>query len=244
MGKKEDKSMKIGIMQPYFMPYIGYWQLINSVDKFVLLDDVNYIKRGYINRNTIRLNGGIYRFTIPIYKASQNRLIKDTKLNFDVEAKEKLLMTLHNAYKKSKYYVEVMPVLEKIINNPSEELTTYIKYSIEQISAFLKIDTPIILSSKIQKNNDLTGQERIIEICKRMHATMYINPSGGRKLYSQELFESNNLQLRFLDCNIENVHYDKLTENLNQPLSIIDVLMNNEVKKVQYFLREFTLNEK
>lgn len=96
--------MKLAIMQPYFFPYLGYWQLINAVDKFVLLDDVNFIMRGYINRNSILLNGKSYLFSLPLEKPSQNKLINDSKLNFQHNDREKLLKTIQLAYKKSPFF--------------------------------------------------------------------------------------------------------------------------------------------
>ena len=116
--------MKLGIMQPYFFPYLGYWQLINAVDTFVLLDDVNFIMRGYINRNSILVNKKQNLFTIPLDKPSQNKLIKDTKLKFDAKTKNNFIKTIDLAYKKAPEYNKFYPVLEEIINNQTEDLIT------------------------------------------------------------------------------------------------------------------------
>ena len=132
-------EMKVGIMQPYFMPYIGYWQLINVVDKFVLLDDVNYIMRGYINRNSILLNGKPYRFTLPVENASQNKLIMDTKLRFAQEKKQDFFKTISNAYGKAPCYRKVAPIIEDIINNSDDDITEYIKYSIQKSRIFKNV---------------------------------------------------------------------------------------------------------
>lgn len=95
--------MKTAIMQPYFFPYLGYFQMFNAVDKFVLLDDVNFIMRGYINRNSILLNGKAHKFSIPLEKPSQNKLINETKLNFSLKDKENFLKTIQLAYKKAPF---------------------------------------------------------------------------------------------------------------------------------------------
>ena len=236
--------MKVGIMQPYFMPYIGYWQLIGEVDKFVLLDDVNYIMRGYINRNTILLNGQTYRFTIPIYKASQNRLIMDTKLNFDQKEKTRFLRTVQNAYHKADYYDKVMPLLQKIIYYQEENLTKYIQFSIEQVKKYLNLTTEILVSSEIEKNDTLKGEDRIIEICRILGADTYINPSGGRALYHQERFIKENMQLYFIDTRMDQVIYKQCSKQFVENLSIIDLLLNISVEEIKSLLEKFQLSIK
>ena len=235
--------MKVGIMQPYFMPYIGYWQLINVVDKFVLLDDVNYIMRGYINRNSILLNGKPYRFTLPVENASQNKLIMDTKLRFAQEKKQDFFKTISNAYGKAPCYRTVAPIIEDIINNSDDDITEYIKYSIQKVMSYLGINTEILVSSQIPKNQELKGEERIVEICKRLGADVYINPCGGRKLYHQNVFMSKNIKLYFLDTRKEDIIYDQKRNEFIDNLSIIDILMFNEVDIMQELLKRYELNE-
>ena len=191
--------MKVAVMQPYFLPYIGYWQLIYAVDRFVLLDDVNYIVRGYINRNSLLLDKKPYKFTIPVCKASQNNLILDTKLSFDEEKRRKFLQTIQNAYKKAPCFSNIMPLVEKIINYPDDDITNYILNSIKIILNYLDINTDLYISSELSKKQGLKGEERIIEICKVMDADVYINPCGGRKLYVYEHFKKENIKLFFLD---------------------------------------------
>ena len=179
--------MKVAIMQPYLFPYIGYWQLINAVNQFVILDDVNYIKQGFINRNYILLNGQSHMFSIPICQASQNRLIMDTKLNFSPKEKMKFIKTIEFAYKKAPYFLDVFPIIRDIIGNDESNLTKYILNSILKINKYLGIKTDICISSQLKKDNCLKGEERIKEICKCVGADIYINPSGGRMLYHSEL---------------------------------------------------------
>jgi hypothetical protein len=236
--------MKVAVMQPYLFPYIGYWQLINAVDKFVILDDVNYIMRGYINRNEILLNKERYRFSIPISKASQNKLIMDTKLNFSQDAREKFLKTIENAYKKSPYFNNIMPLLQEIIKYENEDLTGYIVNSIEKIMQYLSVNTKIYISSKLNKNNDLKAEDRILEICRYMNADCYINPTGGRKLYHHEKFEKQNINLYFLDTDIMQIKYYQNQKKFEESLSIIDILMFNSISKIQNFLEAYSLNEK
>lgn len=235
--------MKIAVMQPYLFPYIGYWQLINAVDKFVLLDDVNYITRGFINRNTILLNGKPYRFTIPINKASQNRLIKDTQFRFDRKEKEKFLRQISGAYRKSPYYQNIMPLIENIVFFDEDDVTSYIQNSIEVIKKYLEIDNEIYRSSWINKNETLRAQDRIIEICKKEQADIYINPSGGRKLYDHESYEREGIKLFFLDSKTENIIYKQGECEFQPNLSIIDILMFNDVYTIRKFLNQYELNQ-
>lgn len=237
-------KMKVGIMQPYLFPYIGYWQLIGAVDKFVLLDDVNYIMRGYINRNSILVNGRPYRFTIPVKKASQERLIMDTQLSFTLEEKKKFLSTIRRAYKKAYHYGAVMPLIEEIIGNPEQDLTKFIRFSIEKIMGYLQIETELSVSSQMIKNNGLAGADRIIEICRRLGADEYVNPCGGRKLYSRESFIKNDMELYFLDTYSEKIIYDQGKEGFEPNMSIIDILFWNSVERIKGFLQEYKLSVK
>lgn len=235
--------MKVGIMQPYFMPYIGYWQLINAVEKFVILDDVNYIMRGYINRNSILLDGKPYRFTIPIEKASQNKLIMDTKLNFTPDKKQDFLLTVSNAYRKAPYFENVMSMIEDVVNNPKIDLTAFIRYSLERVMQYLDLHTEILLSSEIEKNLECKGEERIIAICKKLDADTYINPCGGRKLYHRDAFEKEHMQLFFLDTQNDYIVYKQAQQEFTGNLSIIDIMMFNDIEKIQDFLERYELND-
>lgn len=231
--------MKLAIMQPYFLPYIGYWQLVNAVDTFVLLDDVNFIKKGYINRNYILLNGKSHLFSIPIEKISQNKLIKDTKLKFNNKDKENFLKTIIMAYKKAPYFSYVYPILEDIIFNDDNDLTSYIKYSIDKVNSYLDIKTEILISSQINKNNTLKSQDRIIEINKLLNASHYINAIGGQNLYDKSIFKQNDIELYFINTN--DIIYKQLTNEFVPNLSIIDVLMFNSESEAQLMLDDYIL---
>ena len=234
--------MKIGVMQPYLFPYIGYWQLLNAVDKYVILDDVNFIMRGYINRNSILINGQANRFTIPILHASQNTLICDTKLNFPLDEKKKFLEKISLSYKKAPLFDMGYSIVEDIILNEEEDLTEFIFYSMERIKEYLGINTPIVKSSNIEKDSQLRAQERIIAICKKLGGTVYINPSGGRELYSKEKFAKEGLSLFFLDPQMPAVKYKQFGNDFVNNLSIIDVIMFNEVSRIKEFLELYELN--
>jgi hypothetical protein len=227
--------MKVGIMQPYFLPYIGYWQLMNAVDVFVVYDNVQFIKAGWINRNRILLNAKEFLIKVPVkydsyYLAINERSISDRY--FDKDADE-LLQTIRRSYKKAPYFNEVMPIIDKCILCEERNLSRFIFNSLIIISEYFEITTEIVTSSNIEMGNSLKGQERIIEICKNLSATSYVNSIGGLELYDSEYFESNGIQLRFLKSNT-NV-YSQFGNEFVANLSIIDVMMfnsKNDIKKM------------
>lgn len=231
--------MKLGIMQPYFMPYLGYWQLINAVDKYVLLDDVNFIMRGYINRNNILINGAAHLFSIPLVKPSQNKLINETELNFQEKDKSNFINTITLAYKKAPYYNDFFSVLENIILNDEKDLTRYIKNSIEKVWDYLGLKTEILLSSEIKKDNTLRAQDRIIEINKVLGSTTYINAIGGQELYNREDFKKENLELKFIK--MLPYEYKQFKNDFVPNLSMIDVLMFNSKEEVKKLLDNYEL---
>ena len=228
--------MKIGIMQPYFMPYIGYWQLIKEVDLYVIFDDVNYIKKGWINRNNILVNDQKHLFTISLQGASQNKLINEIAISDDFI---KFKKTLCMAYSNAPYYKQISLLFDDICSFPKNNIANFIKNSIILVCQYLGINTDIIMSSEILKDNTLKGQDKILDICKILCADKYINAIGGRELYRKEQFEEQNIELLFLEPKIE--EYKQFKPNFIAGLSIIDVLMFNSVEETNYLLSKYTL---
>lgn len=226
--------MIAGIMQPYFMPYIHYFNLIKEVDKFVVLDDVNYIKKGWINRNQILINNQAYMFTIPILGLSQNKKIYDLSISTSPKWKLKFLRTVHQNYSKAPEFYSFYPLLEEIIYFPDNNLSSFICNSIIEICKFLSIETEIVKSSKIF-NSRLTGEQRIIDICQKLNCSDYLNLPGGRDLYSLESFKKDDIRLNFLNNN-SSLKYKQFNNSFIDNLSIIDCLMfNNPQNLQQYF---------
>ena len=191
--------MKIAIMQPYFLPYIGYFQLIHAVDKFVVYDDVQYIKGGWINRNRVLINGTDSIFTLSLKKDAHrlniNQRLLSQKAAYD---KRKLLKTIEIAYGKAPYYMPVKRLLEEILKDEEQNLARFVTNSLRIICRYLDITTPFYYASSIAKDEKLKGEERIIDISKAMGAEHYINPIGGVALYSKEKFLANDITLSFL----------------------------------------------
>ncbi|HEY8036068.1 MAG TPA: WbqC family protein [Methylobacter sp.] len=229
----------IAIMQPYFLPYIGYFQLLAAADKFIVLDDVNYINRGWVNRNRLSLNGAVHTFTVPLFGASQNRLICDITLVNERAWRDKLMRTIQQAYKKAVCYPEVSSLIESLINFPSLQLDEFLLNSLRGIVRYLSLDVEIENTSRVYENTHLKGQERILDICRQEQANVYINLIGGRDLYDRASFLEHDIQLYFLRP--RPVSYLQGQAEHIPWLSILDVLMFNEPPAVRQLLTEMDL---
>ena len=230
-------------MQPYIFPYIGYYQLLNAVDTFVILDDVNFIMRGWINRNNIVVNGKPFLFSLPLKNASQNNYIQHAQLAFDEKGKNKFLKTFHMAYKKAPYFDAFYPFLQDIILFPEEDLTSYIHNSLTKTLQYLDIKKNILRSSRIEKDNTLKAEARIIEICRKTDTDLYINPSGGKSLYQKEDFEKHNITLKFINTVFDDIKYKQFNDNYISNLSFLDILMFNSTEQIKTYLGKYTLND-
>lgn len=231
--------MKLAIMQPYFFPYIGYWQLMYAADRFVIYDDVSFIKQGWINRNRILINGAPSYITIPLDGASPNKRICDIAVQGGQRWRNKIIKSIESAYGRSAHYSAVYPEIERQIRHTAINLAELLAAHLNSMAEFLGIKTDIVLSSRTYRNSDLTGQERVIDICRREGASTYINLSGGRELYDAESFGAANVDLMFLSSCIS--PYRQRTANFVPNLSLIDALMEIGINGVAEKLCEFDL---
>ena len=211
--------MKLCVMQPYFLPYLGYWQLIKYTDKYIIFDDVNYIKKGYINRNKILPKAGLYEFTLPLDSASQNKKIYELRL---LGNHEKILKIIFQGYKASINFDSIYPVMEDIFNFKSLVLVDFIEHSIKKICQLLSIKIEILKSSEIFL--DESGVNKIIPLCKLYSANVYVNPIGGMHIYKKEDFLDKNIELRFIKS--IPLEYKQLKMPFHPNLSILDFLFN------------------
>lgn len=234
--------MKLAIMQPYLFPYIGYFQLIQAVDKFVIYDDVQYMKGGWINRNRVLVNKSPYTFTFSVKKDSFEKNINERYFNqnFNKERK-KFLKTITESYGKATNFNEVFPLIEESlqVNIQEQNISDVITRSIKMIADYLGIDTQFILSSDLEKSSE-DRAERIIEINRLLDTNHYINAIGGKELYTKEYFDERNIKLNFLRTN-RDLTYDQNIEEFIPNLSIIDILMFNSREEISAFLNKYTL---
>ncbi|MFV0419934.1 MAG: WbqC family protein [Dysgonomonas sp.] len=230
--------MKIGIMQPYFLPYIGYFQLLNVVDKYVVYDNIQYTKKGWINRNRILQNGKDLLISIPLAKDSDYLDVKDRFISEGFDRK-KLLNQIKESYRKAPYLESVMPMVEGIINCDDGNLFSFIYNSIKEICHYLNINTEIIISSTLNVDHSLKGQDKVIAICKELGAIDYYNAIGGQELYNDDDFKKENINLHFLSTNA--IEYKQLGNEFVPWLSILDVMMFNSVDKIKDMLNNYKL---
>ncbi len=232
----------VGIMQPYVFPYIGYFQLIKAVDKFVVYDDVAFINKGWINRNNILVNGKASMFTIPLVGASQNRLIRDIEVDNLAAWSKKFLKTIEQSYKKAPFYKEGFEVIEQVFNLPVASIAELAVNSLKETCNYLGIKTEIVESSTIYHNQELKAQGRILNICLQEKANHYINPIGGVAIYDKQLFADSEILLNFIKA--KSIHYKQFNKDESSfvPwLSIIDLLMFCSVEEINEHLNKFEL---
>ena len=232
--------MRIAIMQPYLFPYIGYFQLINAVDTFVIYDNIEYTKKGWINRNRILSNTEAAYITLPLKKHSDFALIQEIQLADNHEKKMiKILNKIEDSYRKAPYFTKVFPILKTILLNKELNLFKYLRFSLGAILSYLEIDTKIIVSSQIDIDHNLKAQEKVLTICEKLQAKIYINPIGGLNLYSKKDFSDKIIELSFLQS--DEIVYNQFVDDFISSLSIIDVMMFNSKYKIKKYLNNYTL---
>lgn len=231
--------MKAAIMQPYWFPYIGYFQLIAAVDTFVVYDNIEYTKKGWINRNRILAGGEAVFITVPLKKDSDFLKVDERYLSETYpKDKVKLLARIKESYRKAPQFEQVFPIIESVLNQSEGNLFDYIYRSIRAVCDHLEIKTKIVVSSTIDIDHHLKGQDKVIAIAKAVSVTEYINPIGGVELYDKQVFADNGLSLRFIKSNP--IAYRQFDNDFLPWLSVIDVMMFNPKSQVQSMLSDVT----
>ncbi|MCV4343997.1 WbqC family protein [Pseudomonas capsici] len=232
----------IAMMQPYLFPYLGYFQLIAAADVFVLGDDLQYIRAGWVNRNRILCNGEARLITFPLKKDHFALPIMQRQLadNFSEEA-SRIINLMTQSYRKAPYFAQVMPLIERLIRFPQQNLALYVEHSIRELCSYLQIITPILRGSDVKLTSCTDKQDRVINIAHTFSATTVLNPIGGMALYDRDHFAHNGLLLRFF--RIDPIVYPQYAHPFVANLSIIDVLMFNSLERVQELLSRYSDNE-
>lgn len=226
-------------MQPYFLPYIGYFQLIAAVDVFVIYDDIKYTKKGWINRNRFLLNGSDATFSIPLHHDSDSLTVVERRVSDDFDP-IKLVRRFQAAYRLAPFFEANFPEIEEIVNCPSRNLFEYIANSVDKICGLLCVETTKMKASTIPIDRALKAQDKVVALCEALGVREYVNPSGGVELYSREHFASRGIELKFIKS--RPIQYAQFGNPFVPWLSIVDVLMFNPLAQVQAWVRnEFDL---
>jgi len=234
--------MKLAIMQPYFFPYIGYWQLIHAADCFVLFDDIQYMRHGWVNRNRILKPGGGWQYIlVPLKKHDMTESIKNVQAHPDKEWKELIIGQLAHYKKKARYFDETYKLVRDTLYSNNEQSIAAINFVIiKNVCAYLDIKKEIIQSSKQSLDYaDVGGAgEWALRIAEQMGAAEYINPAAGEELFNRDKFSSGNIKLSFLKS--QGIVYSQ--RGIFEPsLSIIDVLMFNGIEGTKKLLGNYSV---
>lgn len=216
--------MKLAIMQPYFMPYIGYFQLIAAVDRFVIYDNIQYTKKGWINRNRLLQNGKDVMFSLPLQSGSNSLDICERTLAADFN-RDKLLKQLRGAYQRAPHFEQIFPLMTRIMHHEDDNLFGFLHHAIVSTCEHLGLGTEIMISSSIPIDHTLKSQAKVLAICEALGATNYINAIGGTALYEPETFRARGIELKFIRS--KPFSYAQFGTEFVPWLSIIDVMMFN-----------------
>jgi hypothetical protein len=216
-------------MQPYFFPYIGYFQLIGSVDLFIVYDNIKYTKKGWINRNRLLRNGKDAMFSLPLKANSDLLDVRDRELAVDFK-RDKLLNQIQGAYRRAPYFAQTFPLIEQIVWHEDRNLFWFIYNSIIKTCKHLGIATAIRVSSDIAIDHDLKNQDKVLALCEAVGASAYVNAIGGMELYSTVEFQIRGIELKFIRS--KPFEYAQFGNEFVPWLSIIDVMMFNPMEKI------------
>ncbi|MBX7131456.1 MAG: WbqC family protein [Fimbriimonadaceae bacterium] len=222
--------MRVAIMQPYFFPYLGYFQLIGAVDLFIVYDNIKYTKKGWINRNRILQNGKDVAFSLPLRNASDSLHVCQRELAADFSP-QKLLSQIKGTYRRARYFSETYALVERICTYDDANLFRFLHHSLVRVCEHLEIPTRFNISSQIDIDHGLKNQEKVLALCHAVGGTTYVNSIGGVDLYSKDVFRQEGVDLRFLRA--RPFEYRQFGDAFVPWLSIIDVLMFNAPETVR-----------
>jgi hypothetical protein len=232
----------VSIMQPYFFPYLGYFQLVHAADAFVAYDTAQYSRGGWINRNRILGADGPAWFTLPVAHDDISLPI-DQRHYADPggDARQRLLRKLDNQYRRAPRFRAAMDLLEPLLLNRETNVAAYNLHALRGVCAHLGITTRIEPASALPPTAGLRGTDAVLGLCRQFGADTYVNSIGGTGLYSPEAFARQGLALRFLRS--EATPYPQFGGEPVAALSIIDVLMFNDPARIATMLGQYRLVE-
>jgi WbqC-like protein family len=220
----------LAVMQPYFFPYIGYFQLIAAVDLFIVYDNIKYTKKGWINRNRMLENGKDVMFSLPLKSDSDYLDVYERELAPDFN-RDKLLNQFKGAYRRAPYFAQTFPLIDQVVRYEDMNLFRFLHHSIVKTCGHLGITTEIRMSSGIAIDHGLKNQDKVLALCEAVGATTYVNAIGGIELYSKETFREKGIDLKYIQSKA--FEYQQFGDPFVPWLSIIDVMMFNPINTIQ-----------
>lgn len=227
-------------MQPYLFPYIGYFQLIAACDRFVLHDDVQYIRQGWINRNYIIVHKQRHLFGFSVKRDDTSKNINERFYtdDFSTQAK-KLLRNIDQSYSRAPHFTDVRALLTGVLESSERNVARFNLLSIREISRYIGIGTKLLVSSELAFDKSLAGEGRVVAINEEMGSTLYVNPIGGLKLYSKQTFRESGIGLSFLRPRFR--PYRQSTAEFIPALSVIDLMMNCSREELSEMLGDYEI---
>ena len=236
--------MKLAIMQPYFFPYLGYYSLIKNSDKFILLDEMQFIRHGWINRNRVLKPATGWQYvTAPLTKYSAGTLIKDMMIHGDEEWKSKLLRQLEHYKSRAPFFKDTFSVIEKSIELKTKSIVELNANILTKTCEYLNLplDLKIFSEMNLRIGNIEQPDDWALEISKSLRANVYLNPIGGVQLFEPEKFKANDISIRFIRNNLTT--YSQRRPNFENGLSIIDVMMFNDIESINNLINDVAIVE-
>jgi hypothetical protein len=232
--------MIVSLMQPYLFPYLGYFQLMAASDVFVAYDDAQYMKGGWINRNRILANGRPAWVTLPVLRDSHRAIISERRYAETSAGRGEFMQRIANAYRRAPHYATAMPLVEELMRFSAASVAGFNIHALETVARLLGVKAEIRRSSSIAKSAGVAAQDKVLAVCEAVGATTYLNPAGGRELYSRDAFEARGLRLRFIEPHLP--AYGK-ADPFVPGLSVIDALMNAEVSAISDIVHGYRVSE-
>jgi hypothetical protein len=229
-------------MQPYFMPYLGYFQLLNAVDAFVVYDNIQFTKKGWFHRNRLLVNGQDYLFTLPLKKDSDYLDVVERRLADDSDKEiDRVLRVIAQNYKKAPFFEQAFPVIESCFRYDDKNLFRFILNSLKVVCDYVGIDSSkLVVSSTVDIDHEnLKGQDKVLAICEAEGATRYVNAIGGQELYDRQTFTARGIDLKFIKMGP--VEYPQFGNEFVPALSMIDVMMFNAPETIKEMLGNYEL---
>lgn len=231
--------MIVSANQPYFLPYIAYWQLIHLADVFLIADDYAYMKNGWVHRNRILEQGKPAYFGIELVNKSVNHYINETQIKNELFKKK--LKTLVQNYHDAPCFEQGMDLMERIFANPETNLSLFLEYSIREICKYLGITTKILHTSEFEGNSQYKCEHRVYDFCARLGGDTFVNAIGGQELYHFDEFRKRRITLKFIKSEVQS--YKQFENDFVPGLSILDVIMFNPVETIKEMLNQYSFIE-